>query len=97
MILTLMLLACGSDGKDTGATADASAGATVYAQSCAGCHGDPLTGGGTAPLLADEVPGESDDELRDVILNGEGDMPAIALTEQEVTDVIAYLRETIGG
>jgi mono/diheme cytochrome c family protein len=98
MLLTLMLLACGSDGKDTASvTADASAGATMYAQVCAGCHGDPVSGGGSSPLLADEVPEKSDAELRDIILNGEGEMPPVALSEQQVTDVIAYLRETIGG
>lgn len=98
--IIIALLAC-SGGKDSGsdATGDATAGAEVYAGSCEGCHGADGTlgveiGGTPATDLNTEVPEESDDELIDIILNGEGNMPAQSLSEQEAADCVAYLRET---
>jgi len=92
-VLLSPLTACGSSATE-GLTGDPAAGANVYAANCASCHG--VNGeGGTGPALAGEA--EETAELEDIILNGEGEMPAIPLEDQELADVIAYLQETFGG
>ena len=40
------------------------------------------------------VPNLSDAELEEVIQNGTGSMPGQSLTEQDLVDLMAYLRET---
>ena len=103
----LGLAACSDKGSDTGAlTGDASAGATEFSNVCAVCHGADGTGEtGVAPSLVDAVPEYThDSELSDIILNGFDEanpdyptMPPQDLTDQQVADVIAYLRETFPG
>lgn len=76
--------------------ADAVAGAKLYAQHCKKCHGN--NGQGQLPGLPDFSRGngllESDIVLRNRIFAGQGMMPAYRglLSEQEVLDIIAYLR-----
>jgi cytochrome c551 len=70
---------------------DVTSGESVYASSCAGCHGASGTEG-FAPNLAEKVPDVQDAALIGVILDGKGDMPAQDLAEQAVADLLAYLR-----
>lgn len=83
-------------GKPT-ATAlkgDTARGETVYANSCgsSSCHG--ADGVGPAPSLPDELSHHGDGFFARVILEGDGDMPPQSeLTDQEVADVIAYMRQ----
>lgn len=98
MLLALTLIACGYDYS----SGDATAGATVYADSCESCHGaDGAAGvdinGTPAADLTFETGDQTDDELADVILNGVGEMPAQALTNTETADCIAYMRATFTG
>lgn len=99
-------LACGDkDGDDSGGptggnyddilalTGDATAGATVFSDNCATCHGADGTGD-SGPSLVAAVPGYSDEELLGIMLEGKGSMAAIALADQEAADVLAYLTET---
>ncbi len=97
MIASLLLLvACGGSSTDTASvTGDATAGADVYATSCAACHGASGEGG-TGPAMADEVPGKSDAEIEDIVLNGEGSMQAVSLGDQDLADLLAYLRAEFG-
>ena len=81
----LLLVACA-----TTPTGDATAGATVFANTCAVCHGADGTGG-SGPDITGEA---NSPELSDTILNGTGDMPAQDLTDTEVADVIAYMKAT---
>jgi cytochrome c oxidase cbb3-type subunit 3 len=79
------------------ATGDATNGAKVYAQYCAGCHGDKGQGGAVAqkPLNAREyLASVTDDTLRQVILKGITGMPGFAniVGDKEVTDLIAFFR-----
>ena len=93
LLVTFLLTACGSSATD-GLVGDPAEGANVYAANCASCHG--VNGeGGVGPALAGEA--EETAELEDIILNGEGEMPAIPLEDQELADVIAYLQQTFGG
>ena len=74
------------------------AGETVFARcavsSCHGTGGDmPIAG---TPTLTDEVPEQSDEKLIDVVIGGYETMPAQALTDQEMADLLTYLRDTFG-
>lgn len=70
-------------------------GKTVFAQSCARCHGyrgEPLRSG-TPALTPAKIAGQGDQVLALLVRSGKGDMPAFgALTDQQVADLIAYLR-----
>ena len=76
---------------------DAAAGADLYAANCAACHGADGSGG-TGPALTEEVPAhESDEELLHHIIEGPGDMPSFDwMTDQQLADLLAYLRATFG-
>ncbi len=70
-------------------------GKLVYAQSCARCHGydgAPLKSA-TPVLSTARMSGLGDQTLTLLIRSGKGQMPAFgALTDLQVTDLIAYLR-----
>ncbi len=70
----------------------AESGEALFADNCAGCHGEGGTGGGIGPTLAGS--GISDNEARAVIENGRGAMPAGLVEGEELEEVLAYL-ETI--
>lgn len=86
-------------GGTGGTTGDPTAGADVYASYCTSCHGEDGAlgveiGGEPSADLSAEVPEKSDEELTDIIQNGYGTMPAQAVTDAELPDLIAYLRAT---
>ncbi len=78
-------------------------GKAVYDQSCKNCHG--VNGEGNEslakmmhtkilPLGSKEVQAKSDAELKKDITTGVGKMPAVKnLSDKQVDDVIAYIRE----
>jgi mono/diheme cytochrome c family protein len=73
-------------------------GETVFARcsvsSCHGTGGDmPISG---TPTLTAEVPEQSDEELIDIVIGGYETMPAQTLTDQEMADLLVYLRDTFG-
>lgn len=69
-------------------------GYEVYAgQSCINCHGDQLQGGAAGPAL-NQVGAELDaDAIRDVIINGQGAMPAGMFegTDEELEIMVEWL------
>jgi cytochrome c oxidase cbb3-type subunit 3 len=72
-------------------------GAPIFASNCSGCHGSDGRGGEHAPNIATapEVSRLLDRELAGIIRNGiaGAGMPAFAsFKQQEVADVVAYLR-----
>jgi mono/diheme cytochrome c family protein len=76
---------------------DADNGAAIFAQDCAGCHGQNAEGGSVGPsLVSAELKAQDDDFFRQVILNGRAGtaMPAWEgrLSAQDIEDVIAFLR-----
>lgn len=103
MRLTLLALALagtacndkGGEDSATGIVGDAAAGSAIYTSTCAACHG--ADGNVNEAKLTEEVPDKSDAELEDIILNGYDEMPPVNLEDQEVADVIAYLRQAFGG
>lgn len=85
-------------------TGDLASGETVYTENCAVCHLEDGTGdlnGGVGidlvQLYTDEPNGEHD--FIGTVLNGEGDMTAFAdmLDDQQIADVMAYLKDAFGG
>jgi mono/diheme cytochrome c family protein len=99
---TVFVLAQTHPAKDEGSAAsaapadqgDAARGEQLFAQNCAGCHGEDGTGGGVGPTLAGS--GVSAAVARATIQNGSGVMPADLVEGQELEDVLAYL-QTIAG
>lgn len=81
-----------------GLAGDAASGQTVFARcsvsSCHGTGGDmPISG---TPTLTDEVPEQSDEQLIQVVIGGYEAMPAQPMEDQEMADLLAYLRDTFG-
>lgn len=79
----------GGGGDVSSAAGDTSSGASLYAANCASCHGGSAQGG-SGPSLA----GISDSAgVIDTILYGTEGMPGFAdtLSDQEVSDILAYL------
>ena len=85
------------------ASGDSTKGKILYATNCVVCHGEGGKGDGVigaalrpppADLTAPQVRGKSDTDLRSVIREGHGTMPAwkSRLNEQEIQNLIAYIR-----
>lgn len=96
----LILGACGGgddtsnetdEGTTGGDTVAVDAEAVVQA-SCISCHGGAELTGGMGPALNDIGARMSEDEIHDVIVNGQGGMPAgIIKDEAEVQAVSEWL------
>jgi mono/diheme cytochrome c family protein len=71
------------------APGDAARGRAIFAQTCAGCHGDTGAGGGVGPKLAGA--GLSPALVQATIENGAGVMPAGLVQGRSEADVIAYV------
>jgi len=94
-----------SDAGDTDSSGPAgSAGAELYQQACASCHGADLRGTDQGPSHLSQVyePGHHPDRsFRAAIISGSpahhwdfGDMPPVpGLDDDEIDAIIAYIRE----
>jgi len=64
----------------------------VYANSCAACHGQDLSGGAGPDLTA--VGGSlSEDEIHEIIMNGKGSMPGGLVGNEEADLLTEWLSE----
>ena len=100
--LLLTTIACAGDDADksseTEETEDTQAtesdsepdGEALYSTHCASCHGDDGTGGSERGIEGELH--HSDEELIDVILNGDGEMPGINVTEEEAQAIVDWMR-----
>ena len=70
------------------AAGNAARGATLFAGSCAGCHGGDATGG-VGPALRGS--GLTAAEVTAVIASGRGTMPAGIVSGQDAADVAAHV------
>jgi cytochrome c551 len=67
---------------------DPGRGASVFAATCAGCHGADASGG-VGPALRGR--GLTADDVEAVVATGRGTMPAGLVSGQELADVAAYV------
>jgi quinohemoprotein ethanol dehydrogenase len=76
---------------------DASAGAAVWSDNCAGCHGTNGTGANGGPNLVGNEIALDPAKVRAQVTNGGGGMPAFkdTLTTQQINDVTAYVSQEI--
>ncbi len=95
LLVVLFLLSISSVSRDVYA-ADSIKGDRIYQQHCSNCHG--TRGVSNIPGVADFSRGEglvkSDIDLLKLLQKGKGMMPAYQgrLSDQEMLDVIAYMR-----
>lgn len=105
-VLVLVMAGCGGGGGGPPATGpgDPTRGAEVYAASCLACHGPNAAGNAAGPPLVDPIyrPGHHADGAFLVAVRAGvrqhhwdfGPMPALpGVTDQDVADVTAYVRE----
>lgn len=106
LVLAAGLLAgCGDKDGDTGTAtaevdtaAEAPDGEALYLSSCAGCHGEEGEGyENIGPALDGEFSRHDDDFLVGVVLNGDGTMPAIPVSEAEAYAIVEWLRAFFEG
>ena len=81
----------GSETTENGTTSDASE--QVAQQRCATCHGGNLQGMGNTPALNDIGSRLSEEEILNVIENGQGGMPGGLVKGEEAEALAAWLAE----
>jgi mono/diheme cytochrome c family protein len=99
-ILTTLILAGLS--ATAGSAADANAGRAIYDRSCKSCHGPDGTANPSIAkmmkvemkdLKSAEVQAMSDDEIKKIITDGKGKMPAVKTVSGAALDnLVAYIR-----
>ncbi len=109
IIAAILLSAC-SGTEDTGMTTemldkvedvmaldgDIAIGETIYLENCASCHLEDGSGD-QGPSLIFHIPKHSDEYFVQLIVDGRGGMPGFPdLVDQDIADLISYLRETFG-
>jgi mono/diheme cytochrome c family protein len=77
------------DSQEGQTTDDPSA---VYETNCASCHGADLSGG-AGPELVEVGNRMSEDEIFDIIMNGQGAMPGGLVSEEEADAITTWLLE----
>jgi cytochrome c553 len=86
-----------TETETTDGQGDAAAGKTIFVANCASCHtlADAGTSGTIGPNLDDASP--SFDKVVERVTNGQGAMPSFAdtLSEQQITDVAAYVSSVV--
>lgn len=64
---------------------------SLYAQHCGSCHGPQAEGTAIGPAILEDIAEESDEELLEVIREGEDDMPPIPITDAQSKEIIGFL------
>lgn len=75
-----------------GGTVDTAAAEELFESNCASCHGGDLSGG-MGPDLTKVGSDHSPDEIKDIIQNGQGQMPAQDLPDEDATTLSDWLSE----
>lgn len=95
----LVLSACGGaeepadEASEGGSTTETAGSAEdIVQQSCIGCHGRELEGG-SGPNLQQVGAKYSEDEIKNIIINGQGGMPKGLLNDADAEVVAAWLAE----
>lgn len=107
MLLLLWMAGCATDTPDktaerakaiAGLTGTPEAGKPLYEKHCQSCHGADGKGTKTGSDLVGHLDHHGDQDFAKTILKGDGTMPAFAdqLTDQQVADILTYLRKSLG-
>ncbi|AGE23666.1 cytochrome c-551 [Geobacillus sp. GHH01] len=95
--VSLALAACGGGGDNAGNNngnnggGDTAASAEqIFKQNCASCHGQDLSGG-VGPNLQKVGSKYSKDEIKNIIANGRGTMPAGIIKGEDADKVAEWL------
>ncbi|HEX5989989.1 MAG TPA: c-type cytochrome [Solirubrobacterales bacterium] len=78
---------------------DPAAGETVFAENCAGCHGEDGHGGAGGPDLRTMPLAQTEEGAIQQVTNGGGGMPPFGgqLSEEEISDVAAFVVQNVVG
>lgn len=88
-VLTLAACGGGGDSSDEANSGDVDP-EKIFNQSCSSCHGSDLTGtSGSVPDISTVGDRLSEDEIKDVIENGQGRMPGGLVQDQAELDALA--------
>lgn len=90
----------GQSEKSSGTGAgDAAAGKSIFAENCAGCHGEDGHGGPGGPDLTTMPLAQTEEGAVQQVTNGGGGMPPFGeqLSEQEISDVAAFVVHEVVG
>lgn len=95
-VLPVLALVAASSAQVSDTQAAEQAGAVLFRDNCARCHGANLEGGKRVPALA-EIRNKkhwTDERITNRILNGEGKMPPFrgSVSAEQIRQLIAYLR-----
>jgi mono/diheme cytochrome c family protein len=105
LFATTSLTACAPDPRAmtiAGLTGDPVAGRTIYestaSPACASCHQADGNGNAAYPNLHGPARNNAVQSLATTIINGAGQMPAFGtqLSDQQIADVIAYIKMAFG-
>lgn len=88
-----------SEGSKEASGGDPAAGATVFTEKCAGCHGDTGHGGAGGPDLRAMPLAQTEDGTVEQVTNGGGGMPPFGgqLSEEEISNVAAFVVHDVVG
>jgi len=94
LFVMVVLAACGGKDESSGSSGGevTTNGETLYAQSCASCHGQDLRGG-FGPDLSTIGSQYSVEEIKDIIENGKGQMPPGILKGDDALAVAEWLAD----
>ena len=95
--VSLALAACGGGGDnagnnngDNGGGDTAASAEQIYKQNCASCHGQDLSGG-VGPNLQKVGSKYSKEQIKEIIANGRGAMPAGIIKGEDADKVAEWL------
>ncbi len=80
----------GKNGGSNGGGDTAAAAEQIFKQNCASCHGQDLSGG-VGPNLQKVGSKYSKDQIKDIIANGRGAMPAGIIKGEDADKVAEWL------
>jgi|SRR5690625_4563714 len=97
LVLVVLLAGCSgnSQSKDTelgGQSASSETGDDIYKKSCATCHGGELEGV-SGPSLVSIGDKYSQEDIKDIINNGKGNMFPVNLPADEIDALVDWLTE----
>jgi cytochrome c553 len=88
-----------TEGSKEASAGDAAAGGEVFAEHCAGCHGEDGHGGPGGPDLTTMPLAQTEKGAVQQVTNGGGGMPAFGdqLSEEEISNVAAFVVQDVVG